>query len=136
MRRIRSIRRSIPTSMAIVLMNSFIIARMDYCNSLLAGLPVYQTDRIQTVLNDAGRIEFGGSQRNHAIPVMRDCLHWLRLTSLQGHQQHSSRLHHKLLSIQQHKRPSIHTPVCRQIDPHSTRNKKLELNSGRSHSHM
>ena len=48
MRRIRSIRRSLPTSMAITLMNSFIIARMDYCNSLLAGLPVYQTDCIQT----------------------------------------------------------------------------------------
>ena len=77
MRRIRSIRRSIPTSMAITLMNSFIIARVDYCNSLLAGLPVYKTDRIQTVLNDAARLVFGRSQWDHVTPVLRDRLHWL-----------------------------------------------------------
>ena len=70
MRRIRSIRRSLPTSMAITLMNSFIIARVDDCNSLLAGLPVYQTDRIQTVLNHSARLIFGRSWRDHVTPVL------------------------------------------------------------------
>ena len=78
MRRKRSIIRSLSTSMAITLMNSFIIVRDDYCNSLLAGLPVYQTDRIPTVLNDAARLVFGGSRRDHVTPVLRDRLHWLR----------------------------------------------------------
>ena len=64
--------------MAIKLMNSFKIARVDYCNSLLAGLPVYQTDRIQTVLNDAARLVFGGSRRDNVTSVLRDSLHWLR----------------------------------------------------------
>ena len=59
-------------------MNSFIIARVDYCNSLLAGLPVYQTDRIQTVLNDAARLVFGRSRRDHVTPVMCNRLQWLR----------------------------------------------------------
>ena len=77
MRRLRSIRRSIPTSMAITLTNSFIIARVDYCNSLFAGLPVYQTDCIQTVLNDTARLVYGGSRREHVTPVLRDRLHWL-----------------------------------------------------------
>ena len=77
MRRIRSIRRSIPTSMAVTSTNSFIIARVDYCNSFLASLPVYHTDRIQTVLNDAARLVFGGSRWNHVTPILRDRLHWL-----------------------------------------------------------
>ena len=59
-------------------MNSFIIARVDYCNSLLAGLPVYQTDHIQTVLNNAARLVLGGSRWDHATPFLRDRLHWLR----------------------------------------------------------
>ena len=78
MRRIRYIKRWIPTSKVITLMNSFINARVDYCNSLLAGLPVYQTDRIQTVLDDAARLVFGGSRRDDMTPVLRDRLHWLR----------------------------------------------------------
>ena len=78
MRRIRSIRLSMPTSMAITLMNSCIIARVDYCNSLLPGRSVYQTDRVQTVLDDAARLASDGSRRDDATPVMRDRLPWLR----------------------------------------------------------
>ena len=39
---------------------------------------IYQIDRIQTVLNDAARLVFGGFRRNHVTPVLRDRLHWLR----------------------------------------------------------
>ena len=39
-----------------------------------AGLPVYQTDCIQTVLNDAVRLVFGESRRDHVAP---DHLHLL-----------------------------------------------------------
>ena len=56
LRRIKSIRRSLPTSTAIQLVNSFVISRVDYCNSLLAGLPKYQLDRIQYVRNVAARL--------------------------------------------------------------------------------
>ena len=80
LRRIPSIRRSIPTTMAITLMNSFILNRVDYCNSLLVSLPAYQTDRIQIVLNDAARLIFGGSRSDHVTPILRQRLHWLSAT--------------------------------------------------------
>ena len=51
---------------------------MDYCNCLLAGLLVYQTDGIQTVLDDAARLVFGWSRRDHVTPVLRHRLHCLR----------------------------------------------------------
>ena len=36
--------------------NSFVISRVDYCNSLLAGIPRYQLDRLQAVVNTAARL--------------------------------------------------------------------------------
>ena len=65
--------------MFITLMNRFIISRVVYCNSLLAGLPDDRTDHTQTILTDAARLVFDGSRRDHVTPVMRDRLHWLRV---------------------------------------------------------
>ena len=50
---------SISTSSAVQLINSFVISRIDYCNSLLAGLPAYQLDRVQSILNFAARLICG-----------------------------------------------------------------------------
>ena len=69
--RIQSIRRSLPTTMAITLINSFVISRVDYCNSLFVDLQTYQTNRIQAVLNDSVRLIFGGSRRHHVTPILR-----------------------------------------------------------------
>ena len=60
-------------------MNSFVIARVDYCNSILAGLPKYQLSRIQSVLNVGARIVYGQARFEHITPTLRDRLHWLRL---------------------------------------------------------
>ena len=78
-RRIKSIRRSLPTFTAIQLVNSFVISRVEYCNSLLAGLPKYQLDRIQSVLNVAARLIFGWGRYENVTPLLRDRLHWLRV---------------------------------------------------------
>ena len=70
LRRIKTIRRSLPTTTAITLINSFVISRIDYCNSLLCGLPSYQLARLQSVLNAAaariGATEFAG-QKNAGL---------------------------------------------------------------------
>jgi len=42
--------------------NSFVISRVDYCNSLLAGVPRYQLDRLQSVMNTAARLIIGAKK--------------------------------------------------------------------------
>ena len=75
----RAIRQSIPTSTAVQLINSLIISHIDYCNNLLAGLPVYQLDRVQSILNFAARLIYGRAKYDHITPIPRDKLHWLRV---------------------------------------------------------
>lgn len=49
---------------------------MDYCNSLLYGLPTTQTSRLQRIQNTAARIVSMQPKRNHITPVLAE-LHWL-----------------------------------------------------------
>ena len=58
-------------------MNSFIISRVDYCNSLLSGEPACLTDRVQSVLNAAARLIYGRARYDHVTDLIRDRLHWL-----------------------------------------------------------
>ena len=60
LRRIKHIRRFITTKTAILLVNSFVIPRVEYCNSLLAGLPTCHLHRIPLVLNAAARMLYRG----------------------------------------------------------------------------
>ena len=65
LRHIRSIRLSLPMITAIQLVNSFVISRIDYCSSILLGLPKYQQDRLQSVLNVAARLIYGCNRYDH-----------------------------------------------------------------------
>ena len=62
----------------IILINSFIVSKLDYCNSLLAGCNKQLVDKLQRVLNCAARVIFGGDRWDHVTPLLRDKLHWLR----------------------------------------------------------
>jgi len=53
LRWIKSCVRALPMDVAKAVVNSFVISRVDYCNSLLAGVPQFQLDRLQSVLNTA-----------------------------------------------------------------------------------
>ena len=79
LRRIRFIRRSLTTTVATRLVNSFVITRFDYCNSILVGLPKYQLSRTPSVLNVAARIVYGQAWFEHITPTPSDRLHWLRV---------------------------------------------------------
>jgi len=77
LRRIRSCVRALPMDTAKAIVNSFVMSRIDYCNSLLAGDPRYLLDRLQSVLNVAARLLVGAKKYDHISQVLRDRLHWL-----------------------------------------------------------
>ena len=57
-------------------MHAFITSRIDYCNSLLYGLPAKQLDKIQLVQNTAARIIFRLPKFCRITPSLFS-LHWL-----------------------------------------------------------
>jgi len=53
LRQLRQIRHSVPTDTFQTLAVSLVLTRLDFSNSVLAGLPVYLVRRLQSVLNAA-----------------------------------------------------------------------------------
>ena len=58
------------------IVNAFMISRIDYCNSILYGLPTVEHEKLQRVQNIAARLITGSSRRDHITPVLKN-LHWL-----------------------------------------------------------
>ena len=76
LRRIASIRQYLSSDAATKLVNALITSRLDYCNSVLAGLPAEQISRLQRVQNSAARLVMKKCKRDHITPVLK-ALHWL-----------------------------------------------------------
>jgi len=70
---IRKIRPFLTREAAQMLVQSLVITRLDYCNSLLAGLPASAIKPLQRIQNAAARLVFNFS---HVTPLFR-VLHWL-----------------------------------------------------------
>ena len=62
------------------IVNAFVISRIDYCNSILYGLPTAEYEKLQRVQNIAARLITGSSRRDHITPVLKN-LHWLPIKS-------------------------------------------------------
>ena len=58
------------------LMISLVLSKLDYCNSLLAGLPEFQINKLQRVQNCAAKIIFRKRKYDHVTPLLFE-LHWL-----------------------------------------------------------
>ena len=57
-------------------MTSLVITRIDYCNSILAGLPAFRLVPLQRVQNAASRLVLNLDRRAHISPALQ-LLHWL-----------------------------------------------------------
>ena len=76
LRRIASIRPYLTQSATAQLVSSAITSRLDYCNSILAGLPLKQISRLQSVQNNAAKLVLRKSNFDHVTPLLQE-LHWL-----------------------------------------------------------
>jgi len=73
---IRHIRHLLSTELAVTLVCSLVLTRLDYCNSVLYGAPASSIQVLQRVQNNAVRIVLQGPRRSHVQPLLRE-LHWL-----------------------------------------------------------
>ena len=73
---IKRIRKYLSKRVAESLIHAFVTSRVDFCNSLLYGMPSTVIKKIQRVQNAAARLLIGSSKFDHITPVLKE-LHWL-----------------------------------------------------------
>lgn len=73
---LRRIRKYLSISTTVQLVHALISCRLDYCNSLLYGLPSFTTNKLQRVQNAAARLVSESPRFSHITPILFD-LHWL-----------------------------------------------------------
>ena len=86
---IQKIRPYLTQHSAQLLVQAMVISRLDYCNSLLAGLPACAIKPLQMVQNAAARLVFTQPKRAHVTPLFIQ-LHWLPV---------AARIKHKTLTL-------------------------------------
>ena len=79
LRNIAAIRKFISSKDCETLIHAFIRSKIDYCNSLLSGLPAQQLKKLQHVQNSAARLLTLSKKHEHITPILQD-LHWLPIS--------------------------------------------------------
>ena len=74
--KIKQIRKFLSEKATGALIHAFVTSHLDYCNSLLYGVPKCQIDRLQRVLNAAAHVTQQVTRYSHLTPVLKS-LHWL-----------------------------------------------------------
>ena len=77
---IKRIRKYLSRESTKMLVHAFITSRVDYCNSLSYGLPKYQLNKLQRVLNASARLICNAPRFCHISLLLRG-LHWLPVTA-------------------------------------------------------
>ena len=89
LRRIASIRRNLIQEACEKLVIALLFSRLDYCNSLLAGLPASSLQGLQRIQNSSARLVLKKKKSDHITPLLRS-LHWLSI---------NDRISYKLASL-------------------------------------
>ena len=76
LKKIAQIRPYIDMKASQTLASSFILSRLDYCNSLLEGITKDKISKLQRVQNSAARLIVKAPKSCHITPILKE-LHWL-----------------------------------------------------------
>src|SRR6218665_3547191 len=76
LRRIRQVRRCLDETCRRILVQALVISRLDYCKSVLSGLPSSTLQPLSSVLDTAAHLIKDLSPRDHITPTLKQ-LHWL-----------------------------------------------------------
>ena len=79
LRKISTIRHYLSQQATKTLITSLVLSRLDYGNSLLAGIPDTLLHKLQKVQNSAARLVFRCPKRTHVTPLLH-ALHWLPIS--------------------------------------------------------
>ena len=77
LRNISKIRKYLTEETTEILVHAFVSSKLDYCNSLLYGLPKHMISSLQSVQNTAARIITLTKKFDHITPVL---IHFFRTT--------------------------------------------------------
>ena len=72
------IRPSLDTKSAQLIVQALVLSSIDYCNSLLAGSPQYQLNKLQCIQNMSCQIICNIRKHDNVSPAMKG-LHWLKI---------------------------------------------------------
>lgn len=78
LRQIKTVASFLPLKSLITLVTSLVFSKLDYCNSVLAGLPKSSTRRLQSVINAAARLVKRARKYDRISPILQE-LHWLKI---------------------------------------------------------
>ena len=78
LKRIAKVRQSLTKEATKILIQSLVLRRIDYCNSLLLGTPKYHINKLQRLQNMSCRVICDLRKFDHISSAMAD-LHWLKV---------------------------------------------------------
>ena len=75
-RGLRHVHSAMSTDIVKIVECAIVSSRLDYCNTLLAGMSDSKLDKLQRVQNTLARVVTGLRRRDHITPALKE-LHWL-----------------------------------------------------------